>query len=319
MKWPTDADTRQLFSVLNSRVVDRIMGQCAERATFQVPENRRPLSGRPAIRAFLTANFLAYPDWTLEVEKVLLSGDEVAVVSSVRGTHTGPLTQEDGRVVAPTGEAFTQDLLTRVVFDDNARVQSLRSYGSSHSSGSMLGVAGAAQPIAPGATAEGAREESWGVWVREQVSATRGGPTQRPNPGTEKSSPMTARLRRSSRFSEEGDIAPGQSPFQEKRLLQITPFPTASASDGSTRWPRRRIEPEVARDMIAGGSFDQPASTLRGSRCPPPTEWRPARLPARADTGGVPWRRTVYPVVLDSTGVEFAGICPYLPPSVDDC
>jgi predicted ester cyclase len=194
MKWPTDADARQLFSVVNSKVVDRIMEQCSERATFQVPENRAPLSGKPAIRAFLTSNFLAFPDWTLDVEKVLLSGDEVAVVSSVRGTHTGPLTQEDGRVVPPTGESFTQDLLTRVVFDDDARVESLRSYGSAHSVELTRGVEGAVGPATPRQSADAVREESWGIWVREQVSATPGRPAQLSNPKRNRPAPVTARL-----------------------------------------------------------------------------------------------------------------------------
>jgi ketosteroid isomerase-like protein len=130
MKWPTVADARQVFALANSRNVDRVMEQYADGATFQVPENEAPLRGKPAIRAFLTANFAAFPDWTIEITKVFLSGDETVVVNSVHGTNTGPLTQSDGHSAAPTNRPFVQEQLTRVVFDENGRVESLRSYGN---------------------------------------------------------------------------------------------------------------------------------------------------------------------------------------------
>jgi hypothetical protein len=129
MKWPTEADTRQLYAVVNSRNVDRAVEQYAVGASFQVPELDFPLLGKPAIRAFLTAKFAAYPDWNHRVTKVLLSGDEAAVVSSVQGTRAGPPAGSDGAPTAATSPPFVREQLTWVVFDGDGRVASLRAYG----------------------------------------------------------------------------------------------------------------------------------------------------------------------------------------------
>jgi hypothetical protein len=173
MKWPTEADTRQLFAVLNSRNVDRVLEQCADGATFQVPENEAPLRGKAAIRAFLTANFLAYPDWSVDVAKVYLSGDESAVLNTVHATHSGPLTREDGRVVAASGRAFDQELITRVVFDGNARVELLRTYGNPRSTGSASEAPASAEPNLSESPA--ADTEAWrGSWVRDPMAVVEG-------------------------------------------------------------------------------------------------------------------------------------------------
>jgi SnoaL-like polyketide cyclase len=129
MKRLTEHDARQTMAVANTRDVGKMMEMFAEGATFQVPDFDYPLRGKTAIRAFLTENFTVYPDWTVDVTKVFVNGDETVVVNSVHATHTGTLTGVDGRSIAPTNRKLHQEQMTRVVYDENGKVQSIRAYG----------------------------------------------------------------------------------------------------------------------------------------------------------------------------------------------
>jgi steroid delta-isomerase-like uncharacterized protein len=137
----TEENARQMIAVVNTRNVEKVMEQYAENATFQVPILETPLKGKDAIRAFLTGNFAAFPDWTIDVTKVFVSGDETVVVNSVHGTHTGPMTGQDGKVIAPTHKRFVQDQATRVIFNDHGKVTSLRAFGNSSDLARQLGLA----------------------------------------------------------------------------------------------------------------------------------------------------------------------------------
>jgi hypothetical protein len=66
----------------------------------------------------------------MDVAQVHVSGKDVVIVNSIAGTHTGPLTTEDGKVVAPTHKKFVQEQMTHVVLNDSGKVQSLRAYGN---------------------------------------------------------------------------------------------------------------------------------------------------------------------------------------------
>ena len=136
----TEQDARQMIAVVNTRNVDQVVEQYAEDATFQVPSLDAPIRGKDAIRAFLKGNYTAFPDWTIDITKVYVSGDETVVVNSVHGTNTGPIMAKDGKSIAPTNRKFTQDQMTRVVFDQNRKVHSLRAYGDSSELMHQLGL-----------------------------------------------------------------------------------------------------------------------------------------------------------------------------------
>ena len=130
-----------MIAVANTRNVDKILEQYADNATFQVPSLDAPIQGKAAIRAFLSGSFVAFPDWTIDVTKVFVSGDETVVVNSVRGTQTGPLTGQDGKSFAPTNRKFVQDQLTHVVLNEHGKVESLRAYGNPAELYHQLGLA----------------------------------------------------------------------------------------------------------------------------------------------------------------------------------
>jgi ketosteroid isomerase-like protein len=126
----TEPQARQMIAEVNTRNVEKIVEQYAENASFQVPSLESPIKGKEAIRTYLKSAFAAFPDWTMDVGHVIVSGNEAFVVNSVRGTHTGPFTDADGKAVAPTNKSFVQEQLTRVVVDESGKVTMYRAYGN---------------------------------------------------------------------------------------------------------------------------------------------------------------------------------------------
>jgi ketosteroid isomerase-like protein len=134
----TEQNARLFFAEVNSRNVAKIVEQYAEDASFQVPALDAPIQGREAIRSYLTGAFAAFPDWTMDISKVLVSGDEAVVVNSVHGTHTGPFTTKDGKSIVPTNKKLNQEQLTRIVVNSSGKVSLLRSYGNPSAMNRML-------------------------------------------------------------------------------------------------------------------------------------------------------------------------------------
>jgi len=134
----TEQHARQIFADVNTRNVDKIVENYAENATFQVPTLDSPLVGKAAIRSYISSALTAFPDWSLDVKEVLVSGHEAVVVNSVHGTHTGPYTTKDGKSVDPTNKKLNQEQLTRVVVDESGKVSLYRAYGNPSAMNRML-------------------------------------------------------------------------------------------------------------------------------------------------------------------------------------
>src|SRR5271170_5965577 len=134
----TEQHARLLFADVNTRNVAKIVDQYADNATFQVPSLDAPIQGKEAIRSYLTGTFAAFPDWTMDISKVIVSGDEAVLVNSVHGTHTGPYTTTDGKSIAPTNKKLNQEQLARVVVNVDGKVELFRAYGNPASMNRML-------------------------------------------------------------------------------------------------------------------------------------------------------------------------------------
>ena len=136
----TEQAARQMIAVVNTRNVDTIVEQYADDATFQLPNFETPLHGKVAIRNYLKGSFTAFPDWTIDVSSVYLSGHDIVVVNSVHGTHTGPLPGPNGTTIAPTNKKFVEEQMTRLVLNDHGKVASLRAYGNPAELARQLGI-----------------------------------------------------------------------------------------------------------------------------------------------------------------------------------
>ncbi len=136
----TEQEARQMIAVVNTRNVDKVLEQYADDATYQIPTQNAPLHGKTAIRGFLTGSFQAFPDWTLDVKNVYVSGHDFVVLNSVHGTHKGPITAQDGKSIAPTNKKFVQEQMARVVLNDSGKIQSFRAYGIASDLNEQLGI-----------------------------------------------------------------------------------------------------------------------------------------------------------------------------------
>jgi ketosteroid isomerase-like protein len=134
----TEQNARQIFADSNTRNVDKIVEMYAENASYQVPTLESPLVGKEAIRTYLTSALTAFPDWTTDINSVIVSGQEAVVVNSVHGTHTGAYTTKDGKTVVPSNKKLNQEQLTRVVVNESGKVSLFRAYGNPSAMNRML-------------------------------------------------------------------------------------------------------------------------------------------------------------------------------------
>ncbi len=126
----TEPDVRRMVEEFNERDVSKVVEQYATDAVFQVPVLDAPLRGKDAIRSYLTGLFTAFPDWSMDLKKVIIQGNEVVLVNTVQGTHTGPYTGSDGQPVVPTNEKVAQQQLTRVVINEQGKISLFHSFGN---------------------------------------------------------------------------------------------------------------------------------------------------------------------------------------------
>jgi steroid delta-isomerase-like uncharacterized protein len=126
----TEPQIREMFAVVNTRNVDKVLDQYAEDATLQMPSEEHILQGKAAIRTAYVNAFAAFPDWTVEPKTISVVGSEVLIVNSVHGTHDGPLTAAAGKSIPATHRKFSQEQMTRIVLNEKGKVQSLRAFGN---------------------------------------------------------------------------------------------------------------------------------------------------------------------------------------------
>jgi len=81
--------------------IDAALSVCADDLEIVDP-GMGQVRGRDRFREYLETFKRAMPDAQANVERTVESGETVAVEGRFTGTHTGPLTTEDGDV-APTG------------------------------------------------------------------------------------------------------------------------------------------------------------------------------------------------------------------------
>ncbi|MFB6173519.1 MAG: ester cyclase [Halobacteriales archaeon] len=92
-----DPHVERLLSGFNDHDVDRYMRQYADGATF-----RDPFVGeitKPELRDYVRESYGAFPDFRIELDRVLSARDPTALEITFVGTHEGPFYG-----IPPTGE-----------------------------------------------------------------------------------------------------------------------------------------------------------------------------------------------------------------------
>jgi predicted ester cyclase len=128
---------RQVDQAWNDRDLETLGQFHAENGVFifTIPEGVDRAGHLAEIEAFFTA----FPDHMIELPHQLLfgQGDMIVALSRSSGTHLGPFTLPDGRVIPPTGKTITLELVTfarvengqfveeKLVFDNLSFLQQL--------------------------------------------------------------------------------------------------------------------------------------------------------------------------------------------------
>jgi len=129
---------RRLHEAWNERKFDEIADGMAPDGTLTVVGSGDVFEGVEGSRKYNAAWADAFPDGRLTVDRVIASGDLVAVEFTGRGTHTGTLSTSMGDIPA-TGRAVTLQFCDLMEFE-NGKVRRQRSYFDTGSMMAQLGL-----------------------------------------------------------------------------------------------------------------------------------------------------------------------------------
>jgi hypothetical protein len=91
-----------------------------------MPGNGEPIVGREAHSAAMAGMFHIFPDVHVVNDPYPIqfgSGDWITVITRCSGTFSGEMTQPDGTVIAPTGQAFDLDFATTARWQDGLLIE----------------------------------------------------------------------------------------------------------------------------------------------------------------------------------------------------
>lgn len=91
------------MQAFNARDWVRYLQCFADTVVTLEPDEADPIRGRSSLRKRVTAYLAAFPDVTLETERLFGTGEWVCLNSLFVGTHSGSFTGPGGVVIPPTG------------------------------------------------------------------------------------------------------------------------------------------------------------------------------------------------------------------------
>jgi uncharacterized protein (TIGR02246 family) len=120
------AIARRLYKDWNKRDFEHYAGLFAPSCEIVLVGSGMQFKGREGAKQFARMWAEGFPDGQVKIEKLIGSGNQLAVESTGSGTHTGPLAAPGGEIAA-TGRSVTLQLCDVIEFRD-AKVSKLRSY-----------------------------------------------------------------------------------------------------------------------------------------------------------------------------------------------
>jgi len=93
---------RSLVEAFNGHDAERLANLYTDDQVTVLPGAPEPVRGRKNKAEMVAGYFRAFPDLTLEIPLVLVSGSHVVCAGYMKGTNTGPLVSPEGEM-PPTG------------------------------------------------------------------------------------------------------------------------------------------------------------------------------------------------------------------------
>lgn len=94
---------RDGFEALNERNLETFLDGISESVLVTRPAFDEPLEGKGAYREDLDQLLTAFPDVTVEVNRIFGEGEWLCTTTTMTGTHEGPFEAPDGTEIPPTG------------------------------------------------------------------------------------------------------------------------------------------------------------------------------------------------------------------------
>jgi steroid delta-isomerase-like uncharacterized protein len=116
---------REFYANVGSGDLEQLVAMFEPGATFSAPsgEHTAPDGVRMTLQVFRAA----FPGFTIDVQRAIESGDEVAVEGVWRGTNNGPMMTPDGGSMPATGKTVTLPFASIWTFRDG-KIAAQREY-----------------------------------------------------------------------------------------------------------------------------------------------------------------------------------------------
>jgi steroid delta-isomerase-like uncharacterized protein len=126
-KTSTEAFIREQFAIWNRHDAEGVARGYAQDAVVIDPSYAEPLTGREAIQKDAGDFFVAFPDLSVELVKLIVEGDTAVIEGAMKGTHTGPLALPTGLIPA-TNKPLSFGFAVVSIFDAAGNVREERRY-----------------------------------------------------------------------------------------------------------------------------------------------------------------------------------------------
>lgn len=93
---------RSLIAAFNEHDAERLASLYTNEQVTVLPGAPEPVRGRQNKEEMVGGYFRAFPDLTLEIPQILVSGNHIVCAGHMAGTNTGPLVSPEGEM-PPTG------------------------------------------------------------------------------------------------------------------------------------------------------------------------------------------------------------------------
>ena len=128
----------KLLAAFNSRNPESVAQLYSPKQVTVLP-GMEPIHGREGKAELLSGFYRAFPDLTIGLQLVIVSGNHIVCEGTMTGTHTGPLLSHAGEV-PPTGRHMTLPIVYILTVAEDGLIVADRTYFDNATFSAQLGL-----------------------------------------------------------------------------------------------------------------------------------------------------------------------------------